>query len=256
MLIAALGSSFAAGPTLEPVADRAAMRSAINYPSRLATALGADLIDLTVSGATVGTILEVPQVIAPGVQFPPQIDGLPATADLVTITSGGNDVRYIGSMLATAWRRYDPGARMTAMLGPQYPGIPAADAETTEALTGLLARVVAAVRRRAPRARIVLVDYLTVLGPGSRSSVVDFAPAELAAFRALQDALERAFRNAAARSGAELVAVSELSRDHAVGSAVPWVEDFVPDPRRTVGSFHPTLAGMAAVAELLVTGLR
>ena len=256
MLIAALGSSFAAGPTLKPVADRAAMRSSLNYPHRLATALGADLVDLTVSGATVGTILDTAQVIAPGVQFPPQIDGVPPTADVVTLTAGGNDLRFIGSMLTTAWRRYDPNARMGALLGPQYPGIPAPDPETIEALTGLLARVVTAARRRSPRARVVLVDYLTVLGPGSRSSLVDFAPAELAAFRALQDALERAFRDAATRSGAQLVAVSERSRDHAVGSADPWVEDFVPDPRRTVGSFHPTAAGMAAVAELLVTGLR
>ena len=87
MLIAALGSSFAAGPTLEPVAERAAMRSAVNYPHRLARALGADLVDLSVSGATTATILDDAQTIAPTVQFPPQIDGLPADADLVTITA-------------------------------------------------------------------------------------------------------------------------------------------------------------------------
>jgi lysophospholipase L1-like esterase len=255
MLIAALGSSFAAGPTLEPVADRAAMRSAVNYPHRLAAALGADLVDLTVSGATTGTILDAPQVIAPRVRFPPQIDALPAGADLVTITAGGNDLRYIGSMLATAWHRHDPTAPLAAMLGPQHPDIPPATAESIDAVAGGLIRIVDAARTRAPRARIVLVDYLTVLGPRPRPSVIDFADHELAAFRALQDALEQAYRHAATRSGAHLVAASEHSRDHGLGSAEPWVNDFVPDPRRTAGSFHPTVAGMAAVADLVVATL-
>lgn len=255
MLIVALGSSFAAGPTLLPVADRAAMRSAANYPHRLAAALDADLVDLTVSGATAGTILHAPQVIAPGVRFPPQIDGLPPAADLVTLTAGGNDLGYIGSMLTAAWRRHDPSAPMSALLGPQYPRIPPVTAQSLDAVAGELARIVGAVRSRAPRARVVLVDYLTVLGTASRSSVVDFDVDELRAFRALQDALERAFRHAAGQSGAELVAVSEHSRGHGLGSAAPWVNDFVPDPRRTAGSFHPTQAGMAAVAALLVTAL-
>lgn len=255
MLIAALGSSFAAGPTLEPVADRAAMRSAVNYPHRLATALEAELVDLTVSGATTQTILDAPQVIAPGVRFPPQIDGLPAGADLVTITAGGNDLRYIGAMLATAWRRHDPAAPLAAALGPQYPDIPPVTDASISAVGAGLSRIVDATRARAPRARVVLVDYLTVLDPGSRSAVVDFADQELAAFRALQDALERAFRQAAERSGVDLVAVSGHSRGHGLGSATPWINDFRPDPRRTAGSFHPTAAGMTAVADTLVAAL-
>src|SRR3954470_1574461 len=54
--IAALGSSYAAGPGIEPVADRRAHRSARNYPQLLAERLGAALTDLTVSGATTETI--------------------------------------------------------------------------------------------------------------------------------------------------------------------------------------------------------
>ena len=50
--VASLGSSFAAGPGIEPAADRAARRSARNYPHLLAARLGAELTDLTVSGAT------------------------------------------------------------------------------------------------------------------------------------------------------------------------------------------------------------
>lgn len=104
--IAALGSSFAAGPGIHPVADPDAMRSSRNYASLLAARLGADLADLTVSGATTATILHTPQVTMTGAQFPPQVDGLPADADLVTVTAGGNDLQFASSMLfERGWQR-------------------------------------------------------------------------------------------------------------------------------------------------------
>ncbi len=256
MLIAALGSSFAAGPTLEPVADRAAMRSARNYPHLLAESLGAELVDLTVSGATVATVLDSPQVIAPGVSFAPQVTGMPADADLVTVTAGGNDLRFIGSMLYTAWSRHDPTGPMAAMMRPDYAGgIPVATPAAVRAVADGLAAVVDAIRSRAQRARIVLVDYLTVLDPDSRSGMVAYRDEELSAFRGLQAALADGIAGAAERSGADLLAVSELSRGHGVGSAEPWVCDFIAEPRRTAGSFHPNPAGMRAVADALVRRL-
>ncbi|HEY5879797.1 MAG TPA: GDSL-type esterase/lipase family protein, partial [Nakamurella sp.] len=194
MIIAALGSSFAAGPTLEPVADRAAMRSADNYPHLLAGLLGASLVDLTVSGATTATILDTPQVIAPRVRFAPQIDGLPVGADLVTITAGGNDLKFIGSMVFTAWRRHDPAGALTKLMRADYPdGVPTATPGVVAEVAAGLARIVAAARSRAPGARVLLVDYLTVLDAHSGSAVVDFAADELDAFRALQSALVHAY---------------------------------------------------------------
>lgn len=253
MIIAALGSSFAAGPTLEPVADRAAMRSALNYPHRLASALGAELVDLTVTGATVATVLDVPQGIAPSVRFPPQIESLPVNADLVTTTVGGNDLHYIGSMLATAWCRHEPDGPLAKQLRHMIPrGIPAPAGEVIVELGNALARVVTAVRTRAARARVLLVDYLTVLDAGSESALVAFSGEELAAFRRLQQGLIDAHLRAARSTAAELVAMSELSRGHGLSSGEPWVNDFVPEARRTAGSFHPNPAGMAAVAAALV----
>ena len=68
--IAALGSSFAAGPGIKPVEDFSAMRSKRDYLHLLADHLGATLIDLTVSGATTTTILDTPQVTMSGVRSP------------------------------------------------------------------------------------------------------------------------------------------------------------------------------------------
>ena len=92
--IAALGSSFAAGPSIDPVIDQAAMRSGRNYPHQLAEKLDADLVDLTVSGATLLNVLNEPQTTRSGEVFPPQLEGLPPDADIVTLTGGGNDLCY------------------------------------------------------------------------------------------------------------------------------------------------------------------
>lgn len=254
MLIAALGSSFAAGPTLEPVADRAAMRSALNYPHRLAAAVNADLVDLTVSGATTGTVVDTAQVIAPGVRFPPQIEGVPAGTDLVTVTVGGNDLQFVGAMLATAWQRHEPDGALAKQLHRMIPrGLPAPDLAAE--LGGALARVVGAVRNRAPKARVLLVDYLTVFDADAVPAGVTFTQAELAVFRRRQQVLVDAHEVAARTTGVELVAVSEHSQGHGLGSTEPWVNDFIPEARRTAGSFHPNAAGMQAVADVIVTRL-
>lgn len=57
----ALGSSVAAGPGIPPITNRFAQRSANNYPNFLAKKLGAELIDLSVSGATLKTYCQSPK---------------------------------------------------------------------------------------------------------------------------------------------------------------------------------------------------
>lgn len=200
--IAALGSSYAAGPGVPPVEDVAAMRSGANYAHLLAQRLGARLTDLTVSGATTGTILDTPQTAWNGVSIPPQIDGLPADAELVTITAGGNDLGFIGATMSAAARAAGPDSGVAALLAamargsagdaagdiadggaaessdgpspsgdgtasrgadlaPVLPPVPVPTDDDVERTAAWLARVVDAVRDRAPRARVLLVDYLS-----------------------------------------------------------------------------------------------
>ncbi|GAB7333576.1 hypothetical protein MBLNU13_g05148t1 [Cladosporium sp. NU13] len=98
MHIAALGSSFAAGPSIPPQINAAARRSGANYPSLLASALSAKLTDLSSSGATLLNILSEPQQTLLAT-LPPQIDGLPEDVDVVTITAGGNDMGAVADEL-------------------------------------------------------------------------------------------------------------------------------------------------------------
>ncbi|OZC95446.1 hypothetical protein CH275_27110 [Rhodococcus sp. 06-235-1A] len=97
----ALGSSFAAGPGIEPVVDDKAMRSGRNYAHLVAEDLGAALPDATVSGATTATILDKKQRVST-TRFAPQIDAVRTSTDLVTITAGGNDLGYLGALLGCA----------------------------------------------------------------------------------------------------------------------------------------------------------
>ena len=253
VLYAALGSSFAAGPGISPIVDVHAARSGRNYPHVLAALLGAQLTDATVSGATTSTILDASQQTMTGVQIPPQLQSLPATADLVTVTAGGNDLRYAGSMLFTAWNQVQPGGPIAEMMGTDFAdGIPVPHAQDIARAVAGLTGIVERTRARAPKARVLLVDYLTVVGDRTAPGPgIPFEREHIQAFRAIQAALEVAFATAAQQSGAELVAVSRASRDHALGSDDPWVSPFRQDLNETGGSFHPNATGMAAVAALI-----
>lgn len=74
--LVALGSSFAAGPGIDPVADVQAMRSSNNYAHQLTRRLDWQLTGLSVSGATSANVVDTPQQsqVGPG-QFPPPAGG-------------------------------------------------------------------------------------------------------------------------------------------------------------------------------------
>ena len=251
--VAALGSSFAAGPGIQPVADPAAMRSTRNYAHLLADRLGASLVDLSVSGATTATILHTPQVTMTGAQYPPQIHGLPADADLVTVTAGGNDLQFAASMLFAAWSRTDPTSPIVSLMAEQLSdGIPAPTPASVDAMAQGLVDIVCEVHSRAVDARVVLVDYLTVI---AESTTTDddwpLSTEESASLREIQDGIAEGYRMAADRAEVEVLRASELSLGHGLGSVEPWVFGFQPTLVTTAWSFHPNEQGMAAVAHAL-----
>jgi lysophospholipase L1-like esterase len=225
------------------VTHRRAGRSARNYPHQVAERLSLRLVDVTCSGATTANILRTWRR-----RQPPQIDAVTADAKLVTITAGGNDVGYIGGLVR---------ASMVAAVRNRLPFLPdlrkrhAVPGEEFDRLVTSLVNVVGAVRSRAPGARIMLVDYLTVLGPdATKCREMPLDEDTVRDVRTTADGLAEAFRTAARRSGAHLVSASSASVRHGVGSAEPWVTGF----RRPV-PYHPTLAGMTAVAELVLRQL-
>jgi lysophospholipase L1-like esterase len=224
------------------------MRSEKNYAHQLATRLGARLVDLTVSGATTANVLDTPQQMSDGVVYEPQLYGVPVDADVVTITAGGNDLQFAGAMLYVAWLHFDPESPMVGLLASMFPdGIVLPTEQAVERASAGLVQVIEAVRAKAPAARVLLVDYVTVLDEGS-APATPFSDEEVGKLLVIQTAIGRVFEDAAAHTGVELIPASLLSANHALGSVEPWVQSFHRSMEKTGGSFHPNEAGMAAIA--------
>jgi lysophospholipase L1-like esterase len=250
--LVSLGSSMAAGPGIPPIVDKAAMRSGRNYPHLLADQLGATLTDLTISGATTETVLRTSQRGMRGNSFAPQIEGVPADADLATVTIGGNDLRYVVGFFAgvvTAPVAMLPLLGRTATILTRR-ATPAPDDLAIAKVTTGMVEIVEQIRERAPSARVVLVDYLTLVGPDARWSFeLPLSRGQMTHLRRVGTALEGAFAAAADISGADLVKASDASSDHGIGSPEPWVVGL--KPRAAAAPFHPNAAGMQAVADLI-----
>lgn len=244
----ALGSSMAAGPGIKPKAPDApfgAGRSAANYAHLVAERLSHDLVDVTFSGATTANVLSERQRSAP-----PQVDALSGAEDLVTVTIGGNDAGYFRMLYAAGlphWTRSMPvlGGFLRESL----------DVVARDEALGLvgesLKNVGRELRRRAPRARVVFVDYLTLLPPPG-APAGPLSPEHVDEGRRIADTLERLTEDAAAETGCELVRAGAASREHHSWSDDPWTSPFgLPWPGR-VAPMHPNADGMRAVADLIV----
>jgi lysophospholipase L1-like esterase len=252
--IAALGSSFAAGPGIPPQINRMAGRSGNNYAHLLAARLDADLTDLTVSGATLNNILSEPQqAYRWSTSFPPQITGLPADADIVTVTGGGNDMGYIGGVsreaLKDTWLGY-----VLSWLMPTPPSDPL----TAEAVAKRFTLVVDEIQKITPKARILLVEYFCLLGPDTRPGIdVNLTEEQIKHHQGVAEQVKTAYRLVAeARPGCEVIPVDERSRAHALGSKEPWIEGFSWGTVWQGNPFHPNLKGMQGVADMIYEKLK
>src|SRR5215207_8932949 len=158
-LYVAMGSSFAAGPGIKPLADKAAGRSERNYAHLVAEALDLRLVDVTYSGATTANLLSQLEEVGPETR-------------LVTITAGGNDLEYVGSLLRGSMM--NTLAKPATLLGRRVANRIRArvsylkDQSAYDAVAVSLTEVVTKIRERAPQSRILLVDYLTLVGPATR----------------------------------------------------------------------------------------
>lgn len=244
----ALGSSYAAGTGLPVVAaDSPAScgQGTENYPRQVARALKLKLVDRSCGGATTVHILE-------GGQFglPAQIAAVGADAGLVTVTIGGNDVRFTAdlgrfSCLAQAGQGASCGAAPAGF----------DEAQAFATLEANLRSMTAELRRRAPRARLVLVDYVSVLPAAGTCPGLGFGAAEADQLRARAVRLAALTARVARDAGADLIEASKLTAGHNVCTAEPWAWGYTRGAPGTVG-FHPRPEAIAAVAQAITERLR
>jgi len=261
--IAALGSSFAAGPGIEPIVDTTARRSSNNYAHLTAAALDAKLTDLTSSGATLLNVLSEPQSFYLARSLAPQLDLLPSDVDIVTLTAGGNDLGYSKGMIFDAYRA---SLRESPVLGwaLKATGLTEKHAQigdvTFDQVKQRFLEISDRIHTVAPKAKIYLVQYLDVFGPDTdvqSDQPLDKERCEY--YRSIAENLAQTYRDAAAsRKGfVELVEMSDISKGHELGSEEPWVTGFTSGMMFTgQAPYHPNAVGHAAVAQELEKRIR
>lgn len=242
----AMGSSFAAAPGVGTPADHPATRcarSAQNYAHLVAARLELTLIDVSCSGATTANI------IGPWNELPPQIEAVTADTKLVTLTIGGNDLSYVGNLMAASCAH--TAAAMN--LCPKYraPGEERFD-KVKEALHHLISEI----RSRAPHARIVLVDYPRVLPEDGACTKTPMSGEQATIALSTAKRLAAITARVAEAEEVELVKASEVTRGHDACAAHPWMNGYLTEQGSKVRvPYHPNGEGMHAVADALVAHL-
>lgn len=263
----ALGSSYAAGGGLgtpDPAGFPGCGRTTMAYPYLVAGALDLDLVNAACGGATIDNITGTPQRLQGWdgsiSSVPRQIESVGSDTGLVTITIGGNDVNYVGNLMAEACLGdlvADPASPIGNGLKEYGLCTPRADALVLDQLAQVEDRLIAmvrAVQAKAPRARIVLVDYVTVLPPNGKACAAMPIPQDRQKFLLeVARTLSLATKHAAQQAGVEYVAASKAGAGHDACSADPWVIGY--DFSRGFVIMHPNEAGHAAVADAILRQL-
>jgi lysophospholipase L1-like esterase len=249
----ALGSSYAAGTRLPREAEDSPAscgQGTENYPRQVARALSLKLVDRSCGGATTTHILQ-------GGQFglPAQVAAVDGQTKLVTMTIGGNDVRFTADLGLFSCRRRS-AAEQAAPCSEPPPNFQLDRAFLD--LEANLRAVAALVRNRAPQARLMFVDYITVVPPAGSCASLGLSAAEASLMRERAARLSALTAKVAAETGADLIQASKLTESHDVCSPEPWAWGFVSAAERTQSGavgFHPRPEAIVAVAQAIVQRL-
>jgi lysophospholipase L1-like esterase len=245
-----LGDSYSAAPLVptqhgDPLA---CYRSTNNYPSLVATGLGAaNFTDVSCSGAETKDMTG-----AQSVQLgsnPPQFNALSKTAKLVTVGIGGNDVGLVGIAIkcleigalaptGTACRTYyAPGGNDTVVA-------------KINMVAARIAAVLQGIHERSPDARVAIVGYPDVAprdGTGCYP-LVPVSPDDLSYLNGLIVQINAMIKTQAAANDAEFVDTYADSVGHDVCTApgTRWFEGLI--PTMLAYPLHPNALGEASMA--------
>jgi len=130
--------------------------------------------------------------------------------------------------------------------------VPPPTEQAWQALDAAMRRIAAEVRLRAPGARLVFVEYLTILPERGTCAATPLVQAEAEVSRMVARRLAALTVQVAQETRTEVLRMATLSKGHDACSRVPWTNGF-PSPGVPIAGapYHPNLAGMTAVAEAL-----
>lgn len=224
----ALGDSYASGYGVPPYSETCG-RSESAYAVQLDRLRKIDLDDFVAcAGATTATL------VSGG-----QLEALDDDTDLVTISIGGNDIRWGDAV----------GACLVGTDEQCAAAIAGTRAAITNVLPGLLDAVYTQVATGAPDARVLVTGYPRLFSPKYGA----YFAASVAEQRALNDGadlLNKVIAKAAKRHHFRFVSVTPLFRNHGANAPHPWILGLT-DP----GRFHPNAKGYRAYTAAVAASL-
>jgi lysophospholipase L1-like esterase len=254
----ALGDSFTAAPLAGGQGTPAGcLRSVRDYPSLVATALGAhvSLINVSCYGATTADLSHAQHTA--GQSNPAQLSALSTADRVVTVQLGGDDIGFgriagtCGALSLTS-PDGDPCQQHYTKGGPDQL------AEAVTQAAPQVAAALAAIRARAPSARVLVVGYpdiLPVSGNGCWPEVT-IARGDLPYLRGVETKLNAMLAAAAAHAHDTFVDTytPSIGHDACRHGGTKWVEGLIPTSAAV--PMHPNALGEQAMAREIEAALR
>lgn len=247
LTMVALGDSSAAGPLTGVWSSVDCQRSTNNWPAVAAAQLGAQLTDVTCSGATSADLT--------GKRFgyiAPQLDAVRADTDIVTLVMGANDLS-LGSTVPSCMNP------LPAPFGVSCKSWMTAGGDKTDAqLAALAPKLADAIQRihaKAPAAKVVLVGYLTYWKPNGCYGTDPIWAVDATWLQSIFDRLNATLASTAAANGASYVDIRTPSSTHGLCAAPAerWVEGLL--PLSPAAPYHPNARGMAAAGVIVADAI-
>ena len=217
----ALGDSYSSGVGTRTYIDdgTSCQRSVYAYPSLIATARGYALNFRACSGAKVADVQNT------------QLTPLSATTAYVTLSVGGNDAGF-SSVLTTC--------AQPSWASDCYGAIDKAQTFIRSTLPGRLATLYAAIRSKAPNAKVVVVGYPRIFNGEDCNAFTWFSPTEESRLNATADLLDSTTSSAASAQGFTFANPVSRFVGHAVCDDVEWINGL---SNPVSESYHPKVAG-------------
>jgi len=244
----AIGDSFTAGGRIGALQHGGSncLRSSRNYPSLVAKDMGFALRDVSCYGASTKDVLD-----GDTSGLPAQVAAVSDATKQVTVSIGGNDLGIFSTMFLACFRTSQPHSSGAPCRQQFESRLAAKMLQLSERIGAVLDEV----KERAPKASVLVIDYLRLMPPDSSCASTPFADRDVLWFAGVEKRLSDAVKLAAERRKLDVVDAHALSEDHDVCSGRDaWVNG--PRPKDLDGLlFHPNGAGERAVAKAIVDRL-
>ena len=229
----ALGDSYSSGVgTRTYINDgTSCQRSDYAYPSLISAARGYALNFRACSGAKVADVQNT------------QLTPLSATTSYVSLSVGGNDAGF-ASVLTTC--------AQPSWASDCYGAIDKAQSFIRTTLPGRLSTLYAAIRSKAPNAKVVVVGYPRIFNGEDCNAFTWFSPTEESRLNATADLLNSKLSAAASAKGFKWANPTSRFVGHAVCDDVEWLNGL---SNPISESYHPNKLGHSSGYKPLVQGL-